>query len=57
MDERVIDQALKENELLGESNENWPLELELRPVEFQFGQKTKLQNQSQHSNHFILLIL
>ena len=27
MDERVIDQALKENELLGESNENWPWNL------------------------------
>ena len=57
MDEKVTDQLLKENELLGESKENWPLELEPRPVEFQFSQKTKLQNQSQHSIHFLLLIL
>ena len=44
------------NELLVESNENYLLELELRPMEIQFGQKTKLRNQSQHSTHFLLLI-
>ena len=46
-----------EGYLLGESDENWLLELELRPVEFQFEKRQNPINQSQHSTHFILFNL